>query len=109
VDQKYLGSRGASSGILLMWDRWVVMKIEDCMGKFSVVCSFRSAIDNVEWAFAEVYGPNNDVDRRYLWEELVGIISWWDPPLCIGGDFNVVSSKSSGSAGWIVIYSALST
>jgi hypothetical protein len=33
-------------------------------------------------------GPN-DVERRYLWEELVGIMRWWVLPWCIGGDFNV--------------------
>ena len=30
-----MGLRGASGGILLMWDRWVVEKIEDCMANFS--------------------------------------------------------------------------
>jgi exonuclease III len=29
VDQSYLGSRGAYEGILLMWDRRVMEKIED--------------------------------------------------------------------------------
>jgi hypothetical protein len=85
----HIGSRGALSGILLMWDRRVVEKIEDCVGNLLVACSFRSVIDNVEWAFAGVCGPNDDVERRYLWEELVGIMSWWELSWCIGGDFNV--------------------
>jgi hypothetical protein len=37
-----------------------------------------------------VYGPNDDVERKYLWDELVGLMSWWELPWCIGGDFNVV-------------------
>jgi hypothetical protein len=37
VDWCYLGSRGASGGILLMWDRRVVEKIEDCVGRFYIV------------------------------------------------------------------------
>jgi exonuclease III len=32
VDWTYLGARGASGGILVMWDRRVVEKIEDCVG-----------------------------------------------------------------------------
>ena len=38
-------------------------------------------------------------DRRLLWEELVGLNSWWNVPWCVGGDFNVVrfSSERSGS------------
>ena len=32
IDWLYLGSEGASSGILLMWDRRVVEKIEEAVG-----------------------------------------------------------------------------
>jgi hypothetical protein len=28
-------------------------------------------------------------DRRLLWDELAGLLNWWDLPWCIGGDFNV--------------------
>jgi hypothetical protein len=41
-----------------------------------------------------VYGPNVDVDRFILWEELAGVRSWWGVPWCIGGDFNVVRFPS---------------
>jgi hypothetical protein len=37
-----------------------------------------------------VYGPNDDVERRGLWEELAGLMSMWELPWCMGGDFNVV-------------------
>jgi hypothetical protein len=36
------------------------------VGNFSVACSFRSVIDNVEWAFVRVFGTNDNVERRYL-------------------------------------------
>lgn len=41
-----MGLRGASRGILLMWDRRAVEKIEDCLGMYTVACSFRSVSDN---------------------------------------------------------------
>jgi hypothetical protein len=41
---------------------------------FSIVCSFKSVIDNFEWVFVGVYGPNDDVDKSFLWNELVGVI-----------------------------------
>jgi hypothetical protein len=66
VDRIYLGSKGALGGHLAMWDRQVVENIEDCVGSISVACSFRSVIDNVKWAFAGVYCPNDYVERRYL-------------------------------------------
>jgi hypothetical protein len=42
VDWCYLGSSGASGGILLMWDRRVVEKIEECVGRYVVACSFKN-------------------------------------------------------------------
>ena len=29
-----------------------------------------------------------------MWEELTGLISWWDLPWCLGGDFNIISFPS---------------
>jgi hypothetical protein len=41
-----MGLRGASKRILLMWDRRTVEKIEDCLGMYTVSCSFKSVSDN---------------------------------------------------------------
>ena len=90
----YLGSDGASGGILLMWDRRVVEKVEEVVGHFSVSCKFKNVDDHFEWAFIGVYGPNSDRDRHLPWEELAGIHSWWNVPWGIGGDFNVVRFPS---------------
>ncbi|KAF5442227.1 hypothetical protein F2P56_034912 [Juglans regia] len=54
-----------------------------------MACSFENVEDGFQWAFAGVYGPNIDVERRSLWEELAGLLSWWELPSCIGGDYNV--------------------
>lgn len=35
------------------------------------------------------YGPNSDRDVRLLWDELFGLLSWWNLPWCTRGDFNV--------------------
>ena len=29
-----------------------------------------------------------------MWEELTGLISWWDVPCCLGGDFNIICFPS---------------
>ena len=88
VDWLYLGSDGASGGILLMWDRRVVEKMEEAGGHFSVSCKFKKVGDQFEWAFTGVYGPNLNKRRRLMSEVLTGLISWWDVPWCLGGDFN---------------------
>jgi hypothetical protein len=90
VDWIYLGSMGASGGILLMWDMRVIEKIEECVGRFAVACVFKSVTENCEWAFAGVYGPNNDGARSILWDELGGLMNMWERPWCVGRDFNVV-------------------
>jgi hypothetical protein len=89
VDWCYVASSGASGGILLLWDRRVVSRIDSCMGNFVVACKFKNVDDGLVWAFAGVYGPNRDNLRWRLWEELAGLISIWEVPWCIGGDFNV--------------------
>ena len=86
-------------GVLETWDRRTVEKIDEVMGQFYVSCKFKNIEDQFEWAFTSIYGPNSNLDQRLLWEELVGIRSWWSVPWCFGGDSNVVRfpSKCFGS------------
>ena len=90
MDWACLGSVGASGGILVMWDRRVVEKVEEAIGQYSVSCKFQNVEDQFEWAFSGVYSPNADIDRRFMWDELSGVCSWWGVPWCVAGDFNVV-------------------
>ena len=97
VDWLYLGSVGASGGVLLMWDNRVVNKVEEAVGHFSVSCKFKNVVDHFVWAFTGVYGPNSAKDKSFFWEELSGVCSWWDVPWCVRGDFNVVQFPSKRS------------
>jgi hypothetical protein len=102
VDWMFLGSNGASGGILLMWDKRCVEKLEDAVGIYSVSCKFKNVADQKVWMYTSVYGPNVDRERSLMWDELAGIRSWWGLPWCVGGDFNVVrfSSERLGSVGF---------
>jgi len=75
----------------------VVEKVDVCFGVFTLTVSFRNVVDRFVWAFAGVYGPNSDIDRSLLWDELAGILSWWSLPWCIGGDFSVARFPSERS------------
>ena len=97
VGWMYMGSNGASGGLLLMWDRRVVEKREDCMGHYTMAACFQNVQDHFVWGFGGVYGPNDDVERRILWEELAGLRVLWEVPWCIGGDFNIVRFPSERS------------
>jgi hypothetical protein len=60
VDWCFMGASGASGGILIMWDRRVVEKVDDCVGRYTLAVSLRNVDDNFLWAFGGVYGPNDD-------------------------------------------------
>jgi exonuclease III len=105
VDWVFLGSVGASGGILVMWDRRTVEIMEEAVGQYSVSCKFKNVVDQFVWAFTGVYGPNMDNARRLLWDELAGVSQWWGVPWCVGGDFNVVHFpfERSGSASFCTV------
>lgn len=63
MDWVYLGSVGVFGGVLVMWDRRAVDKVEEAVGHFSVSCKFKNVIDHFAWAFTRVYGLNSDRDR----------------------------------------------
>lgn len=68
-----LEAKGASGGILLLWDSRVLVMVGSCIGIYSVSVIFQNVEDEVRWMYSGVYGPNDDGSRRVLWEELVGI------------------------------------
>lgn len=85
---------GASGGVLLMWDTRVVVSLEEWIGYYYVICSFKNVEDGWEWTFAGVYNPNSNSDRRLLWEELAGCHSLQDIPWFLSGDFNITHFPS---------------
>jgi hypothetical protein len=89
VDWVCLDSCGVSGGILILWDKRVVEKIESCIGVYSLVVKFRSIEVDSIWAFVGVYGLNHASDRRIAWEELAGMMSWWNLMWCIGGGISM--------------------
>lgn len=44
----------------------VVEKLEEFVREYTMACSFLSVKDNFLWAFASVYGPNLDSDKRLM-------------------------------------------
>jgi hypothetical protein len=54
VDWCCLDSSGASGGILIMWDKRVVEKIDEFVGDFTLVVTFRNVVDHSIWAFLRV-------------------------------------------------------
>lgn len=99
VDWIHLDAVGTSGGILLMWDKKVVERLDVEIGSFTVSCKFQNVEDGFCWVFTGVYGPNRDEERSGMWDELVGLGSFWGEHWCVGGDFNVTRFPSERSGG----------
>ena len=89
-DWAVLDAVQTSGGVLLLWDKRVVEKIDVSVGQFSVSVLLRGVLDGFEWVCTGIYGPNADIHRAALWEELSRVRTRWNKAWLLFGDFNVV-------------------
>ena len=80
VDWVALDADQTVGGVLTMWDRRVLEKLEVLVGTFSVSVQWKGVVHGFIWACSRVYGPNNNNLRGDLWDELVGIQQYWNVP-----------------------------
>ena len=81
-------------GVLMMWDRRVLERLEIMMGSFSVSIRWQGVGDGFIWACSRVYGPNDNMARVQMWDELVGIQQYWNVSWCCIWGFNIVHFSS---------------
>jgi hypothetical protein len=90
VGWEVLNAVHTAGGIILMWDKRAVEKIDGFIGEFSVSCQWRSLDDGFVWSGSGVYGPNLEGRRSSFWAELMLIRNKWTLPWCLFGDFNAI-------------------
>ena len=83
-------SVGASGGILLVWNGDYWYKLDEFVGKYSVSVLLKDVRRDVLWVVTSVYGPINTSEKAAFLAELTSIVSLWNKPWVIGGDFNVI-------------------
>ena len=83
-----------SGGVLLIWDKKVFEKMDVIVGQFSVSVLLRGVVDDFVWAYIGVYGPNDDGQQSFLWEELLRVQARWPMAWCLVGDFNIIRYPS---------------
>ena len=99
VDWAVLDADQMAGGVLIMWDRRVLEKLEVLVGLFSMSVQWKRVEGGFIWACSGVYGPNDNNMRGFMWDELVGIQQYWNVPWCCFGDFNVVRFPSERRGG----------
>ena len=90
VGWEALNAVNTAGGIILMWDKRILEKVDVRIGGYSVSCQWRSLEDGFVWTSTGVYGPNLDSARSFFWDELRLVRDRWASPWCVFGDFNVV-------------------
>ena len=73
VDWVALEADQTASGVLIMWDKRVLEKMEVMVGTFSVLVKWQGVVDGFIWACSRIYGPNDNNERGHIWDGLVGI------------------------------------
>ena len=94
VDWVALDAVQTAGGVLMMWDRRVLERLEFMVGSFFVSVRWQRVGDGFSWACSGVYGPIDNNARGLMWDELVGIQQYWNVPWCCIGDFNIVRFPS---------------
>ncbi len=90
VGWEVLNAVNTAGGILLMWDKRALEKIDCYIGAFTVSCHWKSLDDGYIWTGSSVYGPNLEGVRSSFWDELNMIRNRWVSPWCLFGDFNII-------------------
>ena len=96
ADWAVLDAVQTSGGVLLIWDKRVVEKIDVSVGQFSVSVLLRGVFDGFEWVCIGLYGPNVDHHRAALWEELSRVRVRWNTAWFLFGDFNIIRYPARG-------------
>ena len=79
---------------MLVWDKRVFEKMDVIVGQFSVSVLLRGVVDDFVWACIGVYGPNDDGQWSFLWEELLRVRARCPMAWCLVGDFNIIKYPS---------------
>ena len=73
-----------------MWNGDYWYKLDEFVGKYSVSVLLKDVRCDVLWVATSVYGPINTIEKAVFLAELTGIVSLWNKPSVIGGDFNFI-------------------
>lgn len=86
-------AEGSSGGLISIWSVDILKEEEIIVNKHFILIK-GTLTNSFPCIIVNIYAPNNYMDRRSLWNELVVMKERSDVPWCIGGDFNEIRSIS---------------
>jgi mannosylglycoprotein endo-beta-mannosidase len=93
----HLEAKGTAGGILVGSNSDLFNMIVGDVLNFSISTLLTCKRTGFSWKFIVVYGPVYDEQRQVFLNELDYVMSSWQGPLLIGGDFNLVRFLSNKS------------
>lgn len=82
---------GSSGGLLSVWSR-SFFTVDNIISHRSFIALQGVINNNFPCCVVNVYAPNEVVNRRVLWDELLSLKRNSSFPWCMGGDFNEIKS-----------------
>jgi len=97
----FLPANGTAGGILVGVDERKFDVIAWKVGKFSVAGIIKNCHDNFVWRLVVVYGSPYEEGKLEFLEELDSLLTNWDGPTVLGGDFNITITAKEKNNGQI--------
>ena len=96
VDWGALDAIHTVGGVILMWDKRVVERVDSVVESFSISVVLKGVLDGFEWICSGVYGLTDESLRDAMRAELDLVRSRWTGAWCLFGDFNVICYPTEG-------------
>ncbi|KAG9458670.1 hypothetical protein H6P81_003178 [Aristolochia fimbriata] len=94
-----IGAMGSSGGLVAFWDCRELELIQSEAGNYTLALKFKELTKDTVWTVLVVYGPTAAAQRQEFWDEIAALISLWDLPWMLGGDFNVIRFPTEKKGG----------
>ncbi|XP_028052577.1 uncharacterized protein LOC114257061 [Camellia sinensis] len=86
-------SVGVAGGLLCIWNP-EVFQLKECCCNHNFILLVGSIFFNFNYVIVNVYGPNDPVGRKCVWDIFVKLKTQFLAPWCMEGDFNEIISIS---------------
>jgi hypothetical protein len=93
----WMPPNGRSGGLLVGIQKEKFDVLDISHGNFILKFKLQNKVDGFEWFLLAGYGASQDSDKQNFLGELVRMCDTGSTPLVVGGDFNIIRSRSENN------------